>query len=42
MKKFGKLFKRAVGKAESMAREATRRGIGYMHAPGAEMLATSN
>lgn len=39
VQKFGKLFKRAAGKAESLASEAARRGIGYMQAPGAQMLA---
>ena len=38
VKKFGKLFKRAAGKADSLAREATRRGVGYLHGPGAQML----
>ena len=36
--KFGKLFKRAAGTAENLANEAVRRGISYMHGPGAEML----
>ncbi len=40
VKKFGKLFKRAAGKADSLAREATRRGVGYLHGPGAQMLST--
>ncbi len=40
VKKFGKLFKRAAGKAGSLAREATRRGVGYLHGPGAQMLST--
>ncbi len=38
VQKFGKLFKRAAGKADSLANEAARRGLGYMHAPGAGML----
>lgn len=38
VRKFGKLFKRAAGKADSLANEASRRGIGYLHAPGAAML----
>ena len=38
VQKFGKLFKRAAGTAESMALEATRRGIGYMHAPGVAIM----
>ncbi|MEZ6116232.1 MAG: hypothetical protein R3C28_09515 [Pirellulaceae bacterium] len=33
-----KLFKRAPGKASSLADEAARRCIGYMHAPGANMM----
>ena len=32
VKKFGKLFKRAAGTADSIAAEAARRGLGYMHA----------
>ena len=39
---FGKLFKRAAGTAESIAQEAARRGVGYMHAPGASILSTSS
>ena len=35
---FGRLFKRAAGTATSMAKEASRRGLGYMHAPGAAIL----
>ena len=38
VQKFGKLFKRAAGNAESIAAEANRRGLDYMHAPGATML----
>ena len=38
VQKFGKLFKRAAGKAESLADEAARRCIDYMHAPGANMM----
>ena len=32
--KFGKVFKRAAGTAEHLANEASRRGIGWMQAPG--------
>ncbi|MEZ6120551.1 MAG: hypothetical protein R3C28_28795 [Pirellulaceae bacterium] len=35
---FGKLFKRAAGNASSLADEAARRCIGYMHAPGSNMM----
>ena len=35
---FGKLFKRAVGSRESLAKEAERRGQGYLHAPGLAFL----
>ena len=38
VQKFGRLFKRAVGKATSLADEAARRGIGDMHAPGVSMM----
>ena len=38
VQKFGKLFKRVAGTADSLAMEAARRGQGYMHAPGATML----
>jgi len=38
VKKFGKLFKRAAGRATSLADEAARRCIGYMHAPGVSMM----
>ena len=38
VKKFGKLFKRAAGKASTLADEAARRSIGYMHAPGTQMM----
>ena len=34
MKKFGKLFKRAAGIADTLANDALRRGITYMHGPG--------
>ena len=37
VKKFGRLFKRAVGTAESLVDEAKRRGQGYMHAPGVKL-----
>jgi len=36
--KFGRLFKRAVGNRESLAQEATRRGQGWMQAPGSHLL----
>ena len=32
--KFGKVFKRAAGTAESLAEEARRRGVGWLQAPG--------
>ena len=35
---FGKLFKRAAGTADSLAKEAARRGQRYMHAPGLKLL----
>ncbi len=38
VKKFGKLFKRAAGNADSLTSEATRRGQSYMQAPGAVLL----
>ncbi len=38
VKKFGKLFKRAAGSATSLALEATRRGQGYLQAPGVRLL----
>ena len=41
VKKFGKLFKRAAGKLDSLSAEAARRGLGYMHAPGTVMFATA-
>ena len=41
VKKFGKLFKRAAGTAESLASEAARRGLDYMHAPGIVLMARS-
>jgi hypothetical protein len=34
VKKFGRVFKRAAGTDEHMAEEATRRGVGWLHAPG--------
>ena len=42
VKNFGKLFKRAAGRLDSLATEAARRGVGYLHAPGAGMFATAN
>ena len=42
VKRFGKLFKRAAGTAESIATEAVRRGLGYMHAPGAALISSTN
>jgi hypothetical protein len=42
VKKFGKLFKRAAGKLDSLSAEATRRGLSYMHAPGTAMLSPAN
>ena len=41
VRRFGKLFKRAAGTPVSMQQEATRRGIGYMHAPGSALFAPS-
>ena len=38
VQRFGRLFKRAAGKATSIADEAARGCIGYMHAPGAVMM----
>ena len=35
---FGKLFKRAAGTADSLAKEAARRGQRRMHAPGLKLL----
>ena len=35
---FGKLFKRAAGTADSLAKEAARRGQHYMHAPGLKLM----
>jgi len=32
--KFGKVFKRAAGTAEHLAEEASRRGVGWIQAPG--------
>jgi hypothetical protein len=40
VQKFGRLFKRAAGTAQSLAREAIRRGVGYMHAPGLSMFSS--
>jgi len=42
VKKFGKLFKRAAGKQDSLSAEATRRGLGYMHAPGTAIFSLAN
>lgn len=42
VQKFGKLFKRAAGTAESLATEAARRGQGYLQAPGASLLAPAS
>ena len=39
VKNFGKLFKRAAGRLDSPATEAARRGVAYLHAPGAGMFA---
>ena len=41
VQKFGKLFKRAAGSAESLARETAKRNQNYMHAPGTAMLLAS-
>ena len=38
VQKFGKLFKRAAGTAESLSTEAARRGQRYLQAPGASFL----
>ena len=38
VKKFGRLFKRAVGTAESLLVEAERRNLNYMQAPGLTLL----
>ena len=37
--RFGRVFKRAAGTAESMAAEATRRGQHYLQSPGSLLLA---
>ena len=42
VKNFGKLFKRAAGRLDSLATEAARRGVCYLHAPGAGMFATAH
>jgi hypothetical protein len=42
VQKFGKLFKRAAGAAESLSTEAARRGQGYLQAPGASLLAVGS
>jgi REP element-mobilizing transposase RayT len=34
VRQFGRVFKRAAGTAEHMAEEASRRGVGWLHAPG--------
>ena len=34
---FGKLYKRVIGTADSIAKEATRRGQNYMHAPALKL-----
>ena len=41
VKKFGKLFKRAAGSAESLSSEAARRGQRYLQAPGVSLLSAS-
>ena len=41
VQKFGKLFKRAAGSAESLAHETAKRNQNYMHAPGTAMLLAS-
>ena len=41
VRRFGKVFKRAAGTAESMAAEATRRGQQYLQSPGAPLLAAA-
>ena len=41
VKKFGKLFKRAAGNAESLSSEAARRGQSYLQAPGVSLLSAS-
>ncbi len=42
VQKFGKLFKRAAGSAKHLSAETTRRGQGYMQAPGASLLSASS
>jgi hypothetical protein len=42
VKNFGKLFKRAAGRLGSLANEASRRGVCYLHAPGAGLFASAN
>ena len=34
VRQFGRVFKRAAGTAEHLAEEASRRGVGWLHAPG--------
>ena len=41
VKKFGKLFKRAAGNADSLSSEAARRGQSYLQAPGVSLLSAS-
>jgi len=41
VKKFGKLFKRAAGTAESLSAEADRRGQSYMQAPALALMQSS-
>lgn len=36
IRRFGKLFKRAAGRTRSLNKEARRRGLGWLQAPGAE------
>jgi len=42
VKKFGKLFKRAVGSQQSMTDEARRRNQSHMHTPGSALLGASS
>lgn len=42
VQKFGKLFKRAAGNANSLSSEAGRRGQRYMQAPGVSLLSSSS
>jgi len=37
VQKFGKLFKRAAGNSESIAKETAKRNLNFMHAPGTAM-----